>query len=690
MKKELLLPVGSIEAFKSALLVPADAVYLGYKSFSARKRAKNFFINEIRDIIYNAHRAGIKVYITLNTILFSGEVKKIVTLLYFLSKNPPDAVIIQDFGLYYILKKYFPTTVVHASTQMNNYDIECISFFEKLGFKRVICARETTMYEMKNMNDLKIEIEGFVHGAHCVSYSGLCYFSFYRGKRSGNRGNCAQPCRLMYEYEDKKFTYLSPRDLCLIDIIQEYPLRFLKVEGRLKSPNYVYWVGKSYKEKLFNKSSDNYVDGVFHREFSHGCINFRNPHNFLNAKSDVPGKLVGVLLETKKNFIVAKLQKEIFVGCGIISNNINGIITKIVKKKNDIYKLYGRFKKGGIKGKEIYLTSYPLPEDIKKIKIDTWYENIFLDLFIYPEKNIQLKFNNELFEIDIIPDVSISGKSPIDKIKKKLEIFKDERIRIFCNIHFSKPFFLTYKSINDLKSRIHKIITVIRKKEIKELRKKVYPKIWKARTKYKKILRIMNNIDLINSNSEYDFFYVHVSKFDDAIKVINIDKIIPYFFPVEYLDKRKEILRLKNIGVKKILVGDTGTLNVAMDLKMRIHIDYFIPVTNHMTIKFFEDLNCVENIIINPELPLKEYKFLDNTNINLTFIYKMKPILFFTGACLFNQFNIKKESFILKGRDGDIEIKRYRCLNIAFDTKIRNKRVPKTGNINYLLYDFWN
>ena len=204
MKKiELLAPAGNMNALKAAVMAGCDAVYLGGKTFGARAFSKNFDNSEIIDAIKYCHLYGVKVYVTVNTLIYENEVDSFLEYIEFLHINNVDAVIIQDFGMFDLVRKTFPNLELHASTQMHIHNLDGVQLMEKLGMQRVVLARETSIDKIKEIKmNSNVELEVFIHGALCISYSGQCLMSSLIGGRSGNRGACAGSCRLKYDVID--------------------------------------------------------------------------------------------------------------------------------------------------------------------------------------------------------------------------------------------------------------------------------------------------------------------------------------------------------------------------------------------------------------------------------------------------------------------------------------------------------
>lgn len=264
---ELLAPVGSGEHLKMAILSGANSIYLSGENFGARKYAENFTVAEIREAVKYAHLHNVKVYVTVNTLIKEGELEKVTNYLLELYEMGVDAVLIQDIGLIKIINENIPKLKIHASTQMNIHNIEGIKWASEHNIKRVVLPRETEMNELKEIIDyahsLNVEIEIFAHGALCYSYSGHCLLSSMQGGRSGNRGTCAQPCRERYELninKSKKINpktegdyLLSPKDLSLyehLDEIAGLEVDSIKIEGRMRSNDYVATVVKNYRKRL--------------------------------------------------------------------------------------------------------------------------------------------------------------------------------------------------------------------------------------------------------------------------------------------------------------------------------------------------------------------------------------------------------------------------------------------------------
>lgn len=298
---EILSPAGSPEALKAAVLSGADAVYMGASGFNARINAKNFSDDELRRSVVYCHERGVRVYITLNTLVYDREIPEALKLAEFLTDIGADAFIVQDLGLAALLKKCAPSVNLHASTQMSVCNLDGVETLADLGFSRVVLARELSARDIAFIASRSpIETEFFVHGAFCMSYSGQCYMSSVIGGRSGNRGMCAQPCRLPY----RNGYALSLKDNCLLEYVPELMkagVTSLKIEGRMKGPDYVAAVTDAYVRakngEAYSEEKKEYLAGVFSRQgFTDGYYTGKTgremfgvrPENAAAAKTELP------------------------------------------------------------------------------------------------------------------------------------------------------------------------------------------------------------------------------------------------------------------------------------------------------------------------------------------------------------------------------------------------------------------
>lgn len=354
MKKvELLSPAGNFDCLKAAINNGADAVYLGGDLFSARAFANNFNDQEMVVAVNYAHLRNVKVYVTLNTLLNEYEIDNAYNKAKFYYEHNIDALIIQDLGLFYRLRKDFPDFELHASTQMHIHNVQGVINAEELGFKRVVVARESSLEQIKQFTKQDIEIECFVHGAICVSYSGQCLMSSVTKKRSANKGMCAQCCRLKYNLyqNDKKVQtdteyLLSPKDMYLLEDIPDLiaaGVTSFKIEGRMKSAAYV-----GYVTRIYRKAIDNYYENkefhvskkeienlklLYNRGFTNTYLKNLNSELFSNSRPNHMGVEIGKVIDIKGNSVFIKLNRKVnqFDGIRIVSNEDTGLILNMLK-----------------------------------------------------------------------------------------------------------------------------------------------------------------------------------------------------------------------------------------------------------------------------------------------------------------------------------------------------------------------
>lgn len=388
-KIELLAPVGSREALTAAVENGADAVYLGGKAFSARQYAANFSEEEMIEGIRFAHLRGVKVYVAVNTLLDNSELGELAEYLCFLYQAGADAIIVQDPGVLQIVRETVPELEIHASTQMTVHNLEGVRILEEQGVDRVVLAREMTLDEIRQITaEAKAEIEFFVHGALCICYSGQCLMSSMIGGRSGNRGRCAQPCRLPYTLVDHlghpvntdgvtgEFI-LSPKDLNTIELLPqliEAGVTSFKIEGRMKRPEYVATVVRNYREALDRYISDHAdyhisprqqkeLAQIFNRDFTTGYLEGRQgidliSHRRPNNRGLRLGRVLHYSHETRLATI--KLDEELHVGDGIeVWVSVGGRVGTIVTRMD---MATGQQVTEAAKGMEVAI---PVPEAVK-------------------------------------------------------------------------------------------------------------------------------------------------------------------------------------------------------------------------------------------------------------------------------------------------------------------------------------
>lgn len=497
---ELLAPANNKQVAISAVNSGADAVYIGYKSFGARSQAGNS-LEDIAEVINYAHIFRVKVYVTLNTIFYDNEIEEVVKTIYKLYKLKVDGIIIQDMGL---LEYELPPVPIIASTQCHNNKIEKIKFLEKTGFSRVILPRELSLEDIKNISkNTNVELESFIHGALCVSYSGQCYLSYYTGSRSANRGECAQPCRKKYTLKTKsgeilaKDKYLlSMKDLNLSDRLGELidaGITSFKIEGRLKDENYVkntvlYYrkaLDRILKEKGLLKSSKGRIETdfqpdlqkTFNRQYTEFFVKGRNKGiptiNYPNAL----GEYIGKIKRINKNCFELD-NNPLHNADGICFFDEIGNLKGVHINKTEGNKVYPLSMNSLKEGLKIYRSTDKEFEDkLNRVQIKRY---LATDLKISgDERNIMFCLSDK------------EGNSSVLLIKNEFEKAKDERkAEETLKTVFSKLKDTEFE-VKNIKSNVSPFIPVsrlnkIRKmlvEKLREIREKNYPlNIAKERT----------------------------------------------------------------------------------------------------------------------------------------------------------------------------------------------------------------
>lgn len=626
-KVELLAPAGDFSCLKAAIEAGCDAVYIGGKLFGARAFSSNFTDDEIIKAINYAHLFGVKVYVTTNTLIYDKEVERFLEYISFLHKNNVDAVIIQDLGMLDLVRQTFPNLEVHASTQMHIHNLDGASFMEKLGVKRVVLARETSISKIKEIKEkTNIDIEIFIHGALCVSYSGQCLMSSLIGNRSGNRGTCAGSCRQSYSIVDENNNIilnnkypLSMKDLCSLENLKtllDIGVTSLKIEGRMKSSSYVYTVVKLYRLAIdsYYKNNNIYIDEkelynlkkIFNREFTKGFLFDEENNKVINMKRpNHQGVEIGKVINYKNNIATIKLNDEININDGLrivgkkdIGVNVNNfyINSKLVKtaKKGDIITIKVNDKVE--KDDKVLLTlDSKLNEEINNIISSNQRKVLVKAKFIAKEdKQITFELTDFINKVVVISENKVTKalNKPITKeeIKEKLNKIKDTVYKYeSLDIEIDDNIFIPLNIINDLK-----------RKAFEELNNKRLYKIPYKRCEYKrnvksypkeKLLNILifKDEDIDSLKKKYDYIY-------SSNNIDNTILLLP-----RVIDKYKENYN------KDVLVGDIGYFN-----KYKGCItDTSFNVVNSYTVAFLHSLGA-ERVTLSYELTKKQIEILIN------------------------------------------------------------------------------
>ena len=584
-KIELLSPVGDERGLKAAVNSGANGVYFGAKSFNAREyAAENFDDKTIENAIKFAKLRNVKVYITVNTLVYNDEIDKAILLIKNIYDMGADAIIVQDLGIIDIVRNNL-NIPMHASTQMSCNNTYSVKLLEKLGIERVVLARETSIENIKEIRkNTSIELETFIHGALCVSFSGQCAYSYLHGGRSANRGACAQACRM--EYSGGKTDYpLSAKDLMTIDIIPnliEAGINSFKIEGRAKRSEYVAITTSIYRKAidfaLQNKNieTEKYKESlikIFNRGgFSEGYY-YNSKDIFENYKPNHNGEFIGKITDYKKNKIYIKADKELNVYDGLSF----GESGKIGMQISDLYKDNIRVKngKGNLSfsavlkninvGDKVYRTTDKSQMDEANIIIesDNFKHLLNLNCIIDYDKKIKFKINsnyNEKLNLEYISDYLVeeaknseTKESDIIKALSKTggTVFKFENINIIIN--FEKPF-IPVKVLNEARRSIINSLEKILIQNRKIDYDKSIKNIFKEKIEYPNTnLKVAIISDINHKVKDYDKIILFPKIYDANIKKFFNEGLIDGII-LPHITFDKDIELIKNIVSKDMIV----------------------------------------------------------------------------------------------------------------------------------------
>ena len=656
---ELLAPVGSFDSLKAAVQNGANAVYLGGKDFSARASANNFDREELKEAVKYAHIRDVRVFVTTNTLIKQNELEDFVEYAKFLYDIDVDAIIMQDIGAAMLIHELLPDFELHASTQMVAHSLEDVQYLESIGFKRVVLARELTVEEIKYICDnTNVDIEIFVHGALCVCYSGGCLMSSMIGNRSGNRGRCAQPCRQKYtmidistgeEIHNNGDYLLSTKDLNTIeeiDKIIDTGVLSLKIEGRMKKPEDVATVIKSYRDaideyettKKVNISDETMEDlyTIFNRKFTKGLILGEVGEEVMN--SNVPnnqGLYVGKVVDYNKKAkrLKIKLEGTLKKGDGI--NLGGGTIGRIIKGK-DIAQI-------GYKGETIELDfigeakknqlvfktsdtdlidraqkTYTQDKEFAKSLIDA---EISIKLGSYPElrlidknKNIVSVQGDKLVEKAL--KVALSEEKIETQIKKLGNTpYEIDQLKINLDEGVSMPISLINQMRREAIELLDNARISVKGRVYKDNDIKYAPKIYSSYADNKSKIRVkVNNIEALKSilNLDIDMiYYEDVSTIEQAMTMANANnKKLIYSAPRIVRNREyKRLEKSEEYCKDHVQISALGQVKYYKENSesVKFDVDYYLNPFNSETINHYKKEGA-ETVCISQELNLHEIK----------------------------------------------------------------------------------
>ncbi len=646
-RPELLAPVGKMENAIAAIENGADALFVGGKLFNARQAADNFDKDELKEITSYAKLRGVKVYVTVNILIKENEVTTLFEYLEYLEEAGIDAIIIQDLGVAHIVNKYFPNMRMHASTQISAHSIEDVLFLKNLGFKRVVLARELQIKEIVDIIDKTgIEVETFVHGALCYSYSGQCLMSSLIGGRSGNRGRCAQPCRMKYslhsgdrQIADDKYL-LSLKDICSISFLPELMdagIHSFKVEGRMKSPEYVASVIGTYRkyielamkgEKYTVSEEDlDIMKGVFNRGgFSSGYYKTIGDARMLTADSPRHiGLKVGKVVHfaPKTGLATITLERDLNPGDGIEiirkdKDSLGAGISKVYKSGSQV-KLH--FDHYIVPGSDVYLTkNHTLLKEMKKTFQKPMRK---VDIDINIEGSIGNKVKLELCYKGIKAvaygsELQEALQNPITK-EQALKQFTKIGSTTFnaknVSITWPESAYMGIKDMNELRREAISSLENIILKDIKlgeELDKegKAYIKPTFEKASNSEWICEVQDIDklklCIQEEKVESVYWVWDYNDELTTKALNLAKenqkkfyiVLPYIMKEKsYMKYSKAIRNWANTSIDGYVVRNIGEYELVSETKKEIVLDYNLNVMNNEQISFWTEKGALRTTI---------------------------------------------------------------------------------------------
>ncbi|WP_068267951.1 peptidase U32 family protein [Caviibacter abscessus] len=613
---DIVAPAGNYEKLVAAIKAGANEVYLGLKGFGARRNNDNLGYQELFDGIDYAHSRGVKCLLTLNTVLKDVELKNVINAFIPIYKHGIDAVIVQDIGLMSVLQENFPDLIIHGSTQTTVSNHIEANYFKELGLKRVVLARELSFNEIKEIREkTDIELEVFVSGAMCISYSGNCYISSFIGGRSGNRGMCAYTCRKKFKQDYNKIKYtLSPNDQFLenkeIEMLESIGIDSIKIEGRKKNQNYVFETVGYYRSVIDKNPRPSMSYKLFNRGYSKGyfylddnLMNTKYPSNFGYLLGSISNNKIKLLDDLENGDGIQYVNSNFETIEGIFVNKIFKNDKKVVAAfKNDIISL------PNIPKNAVYIYknySKALNDKIEHdIKISKRYLNIDIILKAEKNNNISLTFctknlKNELIEVNIKGSIlnELSKKSiSLDMISEKLSELGDTTFKAQnINIHYNDGVFISFSELKNLKRQAASLL-------------------------YEK---------LINSYRRNEDIYVNYKQYDKNIE--NKPYVISAL--VENEEQEKACIEMgitkiykngKDVAKQKNLNKLTKATNLAYNfydllknekLENKYSINWNLNIFNNYSIDALSKFKNVDTIFLSPELSYKQIRHITTKSL---------------------------------------------------------------------------
>ena len=614
---KIVAPAGNMERFYSAISATADEIYLGLKGFGARRNAENFTVEELKQAIDYAHLRGSRIFLTLNTIMTNREIELLYPTLKDLYNYGLDAIIVQDLGYAEYLHKNFPSIEIHGSTQMTVANYYEINYLKELGFKRIVLPRELSFEEIKEIRkNTDMELEVFVSGSLCISFSGNCYMSSFIGGRSGNRGMCAQPCRKEYKTScGEKSYFLSPKDqlygLDEIKKLQEIGVESIKVEGRMKDVSYVYETVSYFRNLINGIDKEENTPKLFNRGYSKGYF-YDNDKTIMNRDySYNMGEKIGEVVGKS-----IRLDEDVVSGDGITFvskdyKNLGGTYINKIAYKNE--KLILNFPDGT---KYIFRNynkrlndeiSKKLKSTDKKLKINFDFiaklnEKLILKIYLEDENGNRILNLEEISET--LTQKAQKRAISEEDIKEKLSEIGDSEFTVKnIKIDIDENIFIPLSELKNLKRNA----------------------VEKFREKILSYFRRDLDCELKENNQEY--FKLEIEK--DEPKDLEIRVIVSNEEQKNFLEKIKNEYNIKETYYRTYDIAKQSKLSQHnLDNKLAsnlyellenknsdVMLNWNMNIVNSYTINVLEKIEKLESFIVSPEINFSKIRELGKTRL---------------------------------------------------------------------------
>ena len=614
---KIVAPAGNMERFYSAISATADEIYLGLKGFGARRNAENFTIEELKQAIDYAHLRGSRIFLTLNTIMTNREIELLYPTLKDLYNYGLDAIIVQDLGYAEYLHKNFPSIEIHGSTQMTVANYYEINYLKELGFKRIVLPRELSFEEIKEIRkNTDIELEVFVSGSLCISFSGNCYMSSFIGGRSGNRGMCAQPCRKEYKTScGEKSYFLSPKDqlygLDEIKKLQEIGVESIKVEGRMKDVSYVYETVSYFRNLINGIDKEENTPKLFNRGYSKGYF-YDNDKTIMNRDySYNMGEKIGEVVGKS-----IRLDEDVVSGDGITFvskdyKNLGGTYINKIAYKNEklilnfpdgtkyIFRNYNKRLNDEI-SKKIKSTDKKLEINFDfTAKLD---EKLILKIYLEDEKGNRILNLEEISET--LTQKAQKRAISEEDIKEKLSEIGDSEFTVKnIKIDIDENIFIPLSELKNLKRNA----------------------VEKFREKILSYFRRDLDCELKENNQEY--FKLEIEK--DEPKDLEIRVIVSNEEQKNFLENIKDEYNIKEVYYRTYDIAKQSMLSQHnLDNKLAsnlyellenknsdVMLNWNMNIVNSYTISVLEKIEKLESFIVSPEINFSKIRELGKTRL---------------------------------------------------------------------------